>query len=58
VLLGIYRRIDRNDLIFRSQPVDDAKWNVRFKHGLHLHIYKLKEELVHPLLDWMLSHFT
>jgi hypothetical protein len=49
---------DRNDLIFRFQHAEHARWNVRFKHDLHLHKYRLKEDLVQPMLDWMLSRFT
>jgi hypothetical protein len=49
---------DRNDIIFRDKEANIARWNVRFQNDLQLHKYRMKNSLVQPLLDWILSCFS
>jgi hypothetical protein len=49
---------DRNDFIFRDENATFARWKVRFLSDLQLHRYRVKDSLVQPLLDWILSWTT
>ena len=42
----------RNDMIFRDQDASHGSWRVRFSSDLMLHQYRVKANLVAPLLDW------
>jgi hypothetical protein len=44
---------ERNDFIFRGQDPSFPRWRVRFSSDLSLHKYKIKENLVQPLADWI-----
>jgi hypothetical protein len=48
---------ERNDFIFSSQQPSFARWKVRFKSDLLLHQFRVKSDLVQPLLDWAFSVF-
>jgi hypothetical protein len=43
----------RNDFIFNGLPCSLARWRVKFQSDLMLHQYRVKAELVQPLIDWL-----
>jgi hypothetical protein len=47
------RRHKLNNLIFKATDPSLARWAVRFKNDLHLHTYRVKSNLVQPLMDYL-----
>jgi hypothetical protein len=43
----------RNNFIFHGLPCSLARWRVKFQSDLMLHQYRVKAELVQPLIDWL-----
>ena len=48
----------RNDSIFKHVPVSFNRWKVGFQSDLMLHTYKIKTELVQPLVAWLADTFV
>jgi hypothetical protein len=49
---------ERNDHIFRGIVPSFPRWKVRFQTDLKLHRYRVKSQLVQPLIDWLASLFV
>ena len=48
----------RNDSIFKHVPVYFNRWKVGFQSDVMLHTYKIKTELVQPLVAWLADTFV
>jgi hypothetical protein len=42
-----------NDIIFQGLPRSLARWRTKYQSDLMLHQYRVKSELVQPLIDWL-----